>query len=239
MRLFVCGALLLLLAGPALSVGKAALDPQLTGRGWMEIRFDGKMPNAFLSCGDSCIKVISMDSVSMISKEYPVQLSDTPLLSWQWMLGQPAARSDLTKKGQDDRAVAVYVAFPYDSKNASLAEVLFRPFVELAKGENAPGRVISYVFLGGGDAKRGKFVKSPYLGGHGVTKIVRNADDKPRSWIFERVNVVEYYKKFFGDLPNSVSHILISPDSDDTGVESMAYVRKIAFHPLSARKPEN
>jgi len=234
--LFGFCALLVAVASPARSVVDAVFDPLLADRGWMEVNFDGKAPNSFRSCGESCIKVITMDSVSMISKSFPEKLADMPLLSWEWMLAQKAPRSDLSRKGMDDRAIAVYVAFPYDPKRASLAEVLFRPVVELFKGKNTPGRVISYVW--NGNAKRGAFVESPYFGGHGIIKVVRNADDKPRTWFSEQVNVVEDFQKFFDDTPDAVSHILISSDSDDTGVVSMAYVRKITFQSLSAKKTE-
>jgi len=228
-------ALLLVAGGSALSDGDAPLDPLLASKGWEEIRFDYKNPNIFRSCGDACIKVVSKDSVSMIWKKFPVKMADMPLLSWEWMLDHNASRSDLTKKGEDDRAVAVYVAFPYDPEKASLAEVLLRPFVELAKGGDAPGRVISYVW--GGNARRGEFIENPYFGARGVMKIVRTADDKPGTWTPERVNVVEDHKKFFGDVPDVVSHVLISSDSDDTGVSATAYVRKIAFQSPEPKRP--
>ncbi|MBC8337857.1 MAG: DUF3047 domain-containing protein [Alphaproteobacteria bacterium] len=213
------------------NAGGLLLDPVLARSGWEEIRFDDKIPNTFHSCGDGCIRVKTMNSVSMIGKRFPVRLQDRPVLSWEWMIDRPAPESNLFEKGQDDRAVAVYVTFPYNPETASFGEKMLRPIVEWAKGEDAPGRVISYVW--GGNGRRGALQESPYFGSTGAIKIVRNHKDAPGIWMMERVNVLEDYRKIFGDVPAMVSHILISSDSDDVGIEGTASVRGIFFKPSS------
>jgi hypothetical protein len=210
------------------------LDPVLAKGGWEEIRFDDKTPNAFRSCGKTCIKVETRDSVSMIAKSFPVKLKDMPVLTWEWMIDGPPPQSDLFVKGEDDRAIALYVTFPYDANRASLAEKLFRPFVEIFNGADTPGRVISYVW--GGKGQRGDVQESPYLGAAGALMIVRNGDDRVGAWVMERVNVAEDHRKIFGDVPSTVSHVLISSDSDDVGVSGTATVRRISFEAASALK---
>ncbi|NQV84018.1 MAG: DUF3047 domain-containing protein, partial [Rhodospirillales bacterium] len=156
------------------------------------------------------------------------------VLTWEWMIDRPPPQSDLFEKGKDDRAIALYVSFPYDADAASLAEKLFRPFVEIFRGKDTPGRVISYIW--GGTGRRGDLQESPYLGAAGALKIVRNGNDRVGAWVMERIDVVDDYRKIFGSVPTFVSHVLISSDSDDLGVSGAASVRRISFEAASARK---
>ena len=102
------------------------LPPELPTQGWEEITFDGKKFNRYVSCGADCIEIKTDASVSMIGRPVTADLSRVPALSWEWKVENPVVVSDLTIKGEDDRAVAVYVTFPYDPKTATLIEKLLR-----------------------------------------------------------------------------------------------------------------
>ncbi len=194
---------------------------------WKEIKFKGEAPNIFTSCGEGCVKIHTNKSVSMVAREVDIDLEEAPILSWEWRIEKATTFSDLSIKGKDDRAVALYVAFPYNSEHSSFAERLLRPFVELHRGPNAPGRVISYVWSGFG--RRHQVVESPYLSPAGAIIILRNQSAKPGEWLRERVDVVSDYQRIFGIKPNMANYILISSDSDDTGTSNQASIRSIEF----------
>jgi len=208
-------------------VAEGGLPSKLTTKAWEEITFDGKRLNHYDSCGADCIEIKTDASVSMIRRPVSVDLSRFPTLSWEWKVESPVTISDLTTKGEDDRAVAVYVTFPYDPKTASLTEHLLRPVIELAGGPDAPSRMLSYVW--GGFGQPGEMVESPIFGGVNVMIIIRNETDPVGGWVMERVNVVADHKRAFGITPNTTSHIMVSADSDDTGARNRAFVRNIRF----------
>ena len=213
---------------PALSSDTRNLDSRLTSLGWEEIIFDGKIPNTYASCGQNCVEITTLDSVSLIGKEVGVNLSRTPILKWEWQIENPVIPSDLTAKGQDDRAAALYVTFPYDPDTATFSEKMLRPIVELARGPDAPGRVISYVW--GSFGKTGDVLESPYGGAVSVMVICRNQEAPVDAWVSERFDVVADYQRFFGSIPRIVAHVLLSSDSDDTGATNRARVRNIRFN---------
>ena len=106
---------------------------------------------------------------------------------------------------------------------------MLRPLVVLARGAEAPSRMLSYVW--GGSGTPGAVVESPFFGGVNAMIIVHNATTPVGVWISERVNIVADHQRAFGMVPSRVSHILLSADSDDTGTRNRAFVRNIEFRP--------
>lgn len=211
----------------SLAAAQGGLLPSLKKHGWEEITFDGKRPNHFATCGVDCVEIKTDSSVSMIGRPVSIDLSRLPVLTWEWKVGTQIAVSDLTVKGEDDRAVALYVTFPYNPETATFKERLLRPVIELVRGQDAPSRMVSYVW--GGFGKPGEMIESPFFGGVNVMIICRNETDPVGNWVKERFNVVADHERAFGFSPSEVAHVLVSADSDDTGTRTHAFVRNIIF----------
>jgi len=217
--------LIALLIPAAVSADDLTISPELIEQGWEEIAFDNKKPNHFTTCPDHCIQVSIDNSVSMIGKEIPTSASLPQTLTWQWKIDQVFKNSDLSKKGQDDRMIALYVAFPFDADSAGFGENLLRPFVELLRGKDTPGRGISYVW--GGNGKRGEVLESPWLGSVNAIKVLRTNQDMTGKWLSENVNIIADHEQIFGNKPKSITHILISADADDSQSQGQSWIRRI------------
>ena len=209
----------------ALYADDVTVSPELINQGWEEIVFDNKKPNHFTLCPDHCIQVSIDNSVSMIGKEIRKGENLPKILTWQWKIDQVFKDSDLSIKGKDDRMIALYIAFPYDPDNAGFSEKLMRPFVELLRGKDTPGRGISYVW--GGNGKRGEVIESPWLGSLNAIKVLRTNQDETGLWLSEAVNIIADHQLVFGNKPKSISHILISADADDSQSQCQSYIRRI------------
>ena len=203
------------------------LSWKLRDQGWEQIVFDKKQPNHFASCGEGCVDVKTDGSVSMIGKEFATDLSKMPVLNWEWRIENRVVASDLSTKGEDDRAVALYVTFPYDPDNASFTEKIMRPFIEIVRGTDSPSRVLSYVW--GGFGNPGDIIESPFFGAVNAMIICRNATAPVGEWVYEEANIIADHERAFGSTPTKVTHILLAADSDDTGGKNRALVRKIMF----------
>ena len=224
---------LLAIAGASLSFVSAFAGPnvelswKLREQGWEQITFDNKQPNRFASCGEGCVDVKTDGSVSMIGKEFATDLSEMPVLNWEWRIENHVVISDLSTKGEDDRAVALYVTFPYDPDTASFSEKIMRPLVEIIRGTDAPGRMLSYVW--GGFGNPGDMIESPFFGAINAMIICRNATAPVGEWVYEEANLIADHERAFGSTPTKAAHILLAADSDDTGSKNRASVRKIMF----------
>ena len=206
---------------------KIYLHSTLKNNGWKEITFEGKLPNLYTVCGLGCIQIKTKSSVSMIGRLVTVDPSLHPVLNWEWKIKNQVTSSDLSVKGKDDRAVAVYVTFPYTLNTASLFERLKRSLMDIWCGSDAPSRGISYVWADSGVI--GEVIPSPYSGESNVMIIARNGKDPVNRWVTERFDVVADHKRVFGFAPTVAAHLMISADSDDTGINNQAFIKSLLF----------
>ena len=195
--------------------------------GWREIQFAEKKSNQFSICGRHCIKVDSRSGVSMIRRRLKIDIAEKKFFSWKWKVTVPPAPSNLANKGEDDRPLAVYITFPFDVRNASISERAMRSLVELRYGEEAPGRVLSYVWAS--TAQKGEVIESPFGGAQHKMIIKRNIGSRLDVWLEEKVNLIADYKNSFGAEPERILDILISSDTDDTRSFTTGFVKNMRF----------
>ena len=188
---------LLLIFAPGLA--QAVVAPELEAKGWRELPNPNKKENVFRAGADGAIEVVSNDSVSTLYTPVDVEIDERPVLTWRWRVDEAAPATDLSVKGADDCSLAVYVGFPFQPEQASFFDRLKRPLVESWVGEDAPGRVLRYVFCGG--HQQGEVVESPYLGSAGMIEVLRPADSATGQWFDERVDLAADYRKAFGEEP--------------------------------------
>jgi hypothetical protein len=205
----------------------AVVAPELEAEGWRELPNPNKRENVFGLGEDGAVEVVSRGSVSTLYRPVAVNLEERPLLTWRWRVDEAAPATDLSARGEDDCSLAVFVGFPYDSGQASFFERMKRPLVESWVGEEAPGRVLRYVFCG--DHRQGATVKSPYLGDAGAIRVLRSADSPTGEWLEEQVDLVADYRAAFGEAPPDPSQIAIQADTDNTDSASRAQVADLAF----------
>jgi hypothetical protein len=211
-------------AAPAVTIPGG---PDLKAAGWRELEVSGKKANRFVGQPDSSIEVISSSSVSRLYRTLQVDLKVMPELTWQWRVDEPVPPTDLTRKGEDDTALTIYVGFPWDPDRASFTERLKRPLVEALAGEDAPGRVLAYVF--GGKQRRGEVVESPHLGSAGFMRVLRPADSPTGQWFEERVDLAKDYRQGFDEAPSNPVQLAISADTDNTSSSSRGFVKGFTF----------
>jgi hypothetical protein len=219
-------AAILLLALPH-GIASAAVGPELTALGWRELPNPNKAENTYALGAEGAIEVVSNNSVSTLYLPVEVDIRERPVLSWRWRVDEPAPATDLSVKGEDDCSLAVYVGFPYQAEDASLVESMKRSMVESVAGEDAPGRVLRYVFCG--RHRRGEVVASPHLGEAGFMRVLRPADSPTGEWFAEQVDLAADYREAFGEEPPNPSQIAIQADTDNTGSASRASVADLTF----------
>ena len=136
-----------------------------------------------------------------------VNLKETPILEWSWRVVEMPKGGDSRRKETDDQAGQIYV--------------VWERFPSAVRS-----RVIGYVW--DTTAPAGTFVKSEKAST--VTYvIIRSGPADLGKWITERRNVVEDFKKIYGEEPESPSAISIAIDSDDVKGSAEAFFGPIVF----------
>lgn len=186
------------------------------------IRFDDWKTHWFASLfsrvdfdGSAGRMAVSADgSVSITYKLLPASEWDATKAQWRWDVTKSVPGTDLTKKGGDDRNLALYFAFLPQEQAAQAGKQSLRKLLK-----NPDGRVLVYVH--GGAHKRGAVLPSPYLGARGKTLVLRGSGTGASS---EKINLAADYKRAFGGQPGALVALALSADSDDTDADMMGVI---------------
>ncbi len=183
---------------------------------WNEQGFLRLWSNEY-SLGGNQLGVTSDGTVSLLYRPVPKSAWNSTMASWGWSVAQSVAVTDLTRKGGDDRNLAIYFVFMDQGDAEVLAGKSARRVLK-----NASTRALVYVW--GGDYPRGKVLRSPYGPGKLKTVIGRAAGKGAFS---EKVDLAADYKRAFDTSLGVLVGVGISADSDDTGGKISATVKDL------------
>jgi len=178
---------------------------------WKEQNW-GKPANDFeivLDNGQPVLHLRSKGDSSTISRELrdSVDLDETPILEWRWKVITLPTGGNACQKSTDDEAAQVYVAW-------------------LRPPEAVRSRIIGYVW--DSTAPAGTICKSQKTST--VTYVVvRSGSDELGKWITERRNVVEDFRKIYGEAPDKPSALSLAIDSDDTRSSAESFIGPTVF----------
>jgi hypothetical protein len=188
--------------------GKTGIPEGWTGQNWGSPKYEFRIVS---QSARKTLHLKSHDDSSTISKEAKVNVKDRPILQWTWQVVTLPKGGDARKSATDDQAAQVYVTFPR--------------FPSAVRS-----RIISYIW--DTTAPAGAIFKSEKTGL--VTYVVvRSGAADLGKWVTESRNVLEDYKKIYGEAPaEDVGAVSISIDSNDTHSSAESYFGEILF-----RKP--
>jgi len=178
------------------------------GQNWGSPKFD------FVVAAESPNRALHMKSdndSSTITKEVKVDVKQYPILEWRWKVVVLPKKGDARRKETDDEVAQLYVTFPR--------------FPSAVRS-----RIIGYIW--DTNAPAGEIFSSQKVGT--ITYVVvRSGDAGLGQWVTETRNLLEDYKKIYGEAPTeSVGGVSLSINSQNTNDRAEAYFGEILF-----RKP--
>jgi hypothetical protein len=202
--------------GPGMAGGVAfKFGPDLVASDWRYMSFPRRPGVAFTAHGEDTVIVQTNAGVGVLWHPVPRKVSKASKARWWWRVTKGVGPTDLTKKGGDDRTLAVYFAFTDEKvavKDIDLMDLL----------RHKRGEVLMYVW--GSGVKPGTMLPLPYFGGRGRTVVKRAANTKSGVWFDEKVDIRGDFRRAFGRAPGRLVAIAVSSDADDTGGLNVAAV---------------
>jgi hypothetical protein len=190
--------------------------PDLAASGWSVVTFPGVAPASFRASGASAVEVTADAAAGLLWRAAKEQKLSVTKAQWSWQVEEGVPPTDLTRRGKDDRALAVYFIFGATADRAKGAMALL---------SSRSVKTLVYVF--GGDKPRGSTLPSPHMGDRGRFIILRPADAPRRQWLNESVDLVSDHVRAFGQEPSQLLAVAISSDSDDTRGLNRARLRDL------------
>ncbi len=188
----------------AVMASGAAIAQVPFDQSWREQGFLRLFTNDYSFRGTQ-LDVVSDGTVSLVWRPVDGALRASQRASWRWRVTEGVEPTDLTRKGGDDRNLALY--FVYVDK-ATADEITGANARQLLGNPNT--RAIIYVWSG--EHEQGAMLPNPYHPGL-RTKVLRTG---PSGTFSERVDLSGDYRQAFGAEPGALVGLGVSADSDDT-----------------------
>lgn len=168
---------------------------------WQNKEFSGLTRyNIVVQEGETVLQAQSTAAASALVFEKEYQLHDYPFLSWRWKIKTILPKGDARIKSGDDYPARIYVVFPH-----------WNPLMT---------RSINYIWAN--KLPKGTHIPSLYTA-NSVMIAAQSGLENSGRWVTERHNVLEDYRRIFGEEPPAVGALVIMSDSDDTGGNSVGW----------------
>lgn len=211
------GLLMLLLWWGTLSSSVGAASPLVVDQfesdlsAWEVQAFKGETSYSLVKeeSGNNVLAAHSRSSASGLVRYMEFDPQKYPILRWRWKVSGILEKGDAATKEGDDYAARIYVIFPHWIKPLS--------------------RTINYIWAN--RLEQGSAVPNSYFS-RAMMLAVESGEEQAGQWISEERNIVEDYRRLFGEDPPKVGGIAIMTDTDNTGEEVQAWYDDLVLYPL-------
>ena len=210
----------LVLCSTSAAAETIGFSPSPEKAGWRAIAMPGLRPARFSLGPEGALEIVAENAVGWLWRPVSGQASSAGRARWSWLVIDGVGATDLSQRGSDDRALAVYFVF---SKEKGATK---NPLAQLTGGS---AHALVYVF--GGKQARGSFITSPHLQSRGKFIVLRPADTQRNQWFSERVKLAEDYARVFGPEMPPLIAVAVSSDSDDTRGRNLVRLRELSITP--------
>ncbi|MFZ5466266.1 MAG: DUF3047 domain-containing protein [Pseudomonadota bacterium] len=208
----------------------SATDPGSLPEGWRPLAFPNiERHTDYRPVMEDGVQVIRADSQAAASgliREFRLDPHAYPIVRWRWKVAGIIAGSDPHRKSGDDYPARLYITFDYPPERLGFGERLGYEAARLLYGGVPPLRAINYIWATSGTP--GEVIPNAYSG-HARMVVVRSGAAQAGVWLEEERNVLEDYRRAFGEDPPPISGVAIMTDTDDTGGTATAWYGDILF----------
>jgi Protein of unknown function (DUF3047) len=175
--------------------------------------------------GQVCIEADATNGHSALQRLIRISPQRHPIIEWSWRVPWLASDYDPRIKRPSPRA-RLMLAFHGDADKLDIEQRVQLRLAKAVTGRSMPYSSLIYVWLNGVPA--GTVVPSPYS--DRVRLIAMDASESQLDrWVDLRRDVVEDYRRAFGEEPGDIVGVGIFTDVDSNGAPGRAYYGDISF----------
>jgi hypothetical protein len=179
--------------------------------GWSEKSFKGATEYLVVEdAGQKVLQAKSQNAASGLIFETEYDPMEYPILTWRWKIGNTIANGDSRTKAGDDYAARIYVVFPHWF------------FLKT--------KTLNYIWAN--RLPKDATQLSPFTS-NDMMIALESGPGKAGQWVSATCNIVEDYRRAFGEDPPDVGMIAIMTDTDGTGESAIAWYSDIVASSLS------
>lgn len=199
---------------------------------WILSRF--KRPTAYRLVneqGRTVVRARAESSASGLIHPLKLDAQTYPLLHWHWKVDDLIQKADNTQKNLEDSPVRLVVSFSGDIDKLDIRDRMFFDNVRLLTGQQMPYATLMYIWEN--RAPRETVIPNQHTSRIKMI-VAESGRDRLGQWQDVTRNIVEDYRRAFGEEPGQITAIGIMTDTDNTGDNAHAWYGDIAFRRAAA-----
>lgn len=178
--------------------------------------------------GRTVLQAVSQASASGLVRTMGIDPNEFPVLTWDWKISNTIVNGDVTRKSGDDYAARIYITFSEDPERLSFFQRAGRSAIQLLYGKTPPSAALAYVW--GNRAPVGTVHPNPYTDRVQMI-VVESGPARANQWRSARRDIVDDFRRAFGNDPPPITGIAVMTDTDNTGEAATAWFGDIVFSP--------
>ena len=198
--------------------------------GWQELRFSKFRAATRFDLiddgGTTVVHATSENSSSVLMENIDIDPRKYSVLRWRWKARRLVPGANSTRRQTEDAPVRLIVAFEGDKDKLSFSDQITFAETRALLGLEPPYATLEYVW--GNGALKETVVENGWNARIRLL-LVESGDERLGDWVTETRNVVEDYRRAFGEDPGRIISIGIHCDSDATQSTSEGYFGDIKF----------
>ena len=191
---------------------------------WESLKFDKIEEHSVYTIVEeegAYLKAESNASASGIVHRKEFNVYDHPKVRWRWKVSNVYQKGDAQKKSGDDYPIRIYIMFKYDPDTASFGKMLKYGLAKKLYGKYPPHSSLNYIWA---NRKHEKKVIANSYASEAMMILLQSGKENVGQWIEQEVDVLEDYRKAFGEDPPPFASLAVMNDSDNTKESAVSYV---------------
>ena len=165
-------------------------------------------------------------SASGLYRRIRIDPKSHPVVEWRWNVAQPVRGADARIPSREDSPARLVISFHGDIKRLDFQERITLRLYKGLTGQTLPYAMLMYIWAGNLPAET--TIPSDHTAK--IQMIVMPGDaGQVGQWVAFRRNVLEDYRRVFGEDPSDIVAVGVMTDSDDTGQQARALYGDITF----------
>jgi hypothetical protein len=166
-------------------------------------------------------------SASGLYRRIRIDPASYPIVDWRWRVVQPLAHADPRVASHDDSPARLVISFHGDVNRLDPGERFTARFYKSLTGSRLPFAMLMYVWSS--DTPVGAIAPSHYTGKIQMIVVDGSRDG---AWHEFRRNVLEDYRRAFGEEPWDIVAVGVMTDSDNSHAKARTEYGDITFRPV-------
>jgi hypothetical protein len=181
--------------------------------------------------GAVVVRAMAHNAASFLADRADFDTHQFPMLSWRWKVAKGIPVANTAEQSKEDAPVRLMVAFAGDTSKLPLKERATASAAQSISGQALPYATLMYVW--GSKVAIDSITTSSRSSR--IRMLAVAADDQGTGqWHSYTRNLVEDFKRAFGEEAGKVTSIQLMTDTDNTGADAQAYYGDIT---VGAAKP--